>query len=202
MSLPEYFSMPVLTESDHTLIDESVATLECVGVFAHLGIEHEDIEDCVCDDLALFRRRPLLSLLGARDPADDLVFYHVYVDESYSARTTRPDLLAFFAELAEASGSAPVLSGFVDFPDAHSTRSGSLRFQVGEWDVRDLEYNLDPDFGDTCAELTLPQLVAQPGMQAHTFEGACHSNPLTVWVDQRAAEEIGFASLIQAELSR
>ncbi|WP_018297154.1 hypothetical protein [Corynebacterium lubricantis] len=190
-----------LTESDHTLIDESVALLETVGVYPHLGVEHEDIEDSVADDLALFRRRPLLTLLGACDPDDDRVFYYVFVDDSRRARTTRSQLLAFFTELAESAGSLSQVSDLFDFPDANSPGSGSLRFQVGEWDVHDLEYDLDPDFGDVCAELRLPQLVALPGMTALTYEGACHSNPLTVWVDTLAAEETGFGSLIEAELA-
>lgn len=191
-----------LTAADTRLAGSSMLFLDKVGIATREGVEPEDIEDALSDDVELFRRRPLVSLLASRDPAGELMFNRVFADDDQVLRCTKDDLLDFLEEAATAAGSDAYISDVVFFEDADDPTRGSMRFQIGEWNVRDIEYHLDPDFGAVDAESDLLEAVAMDGQIATTFEGAFHRHAITLWLDPTTPESAELTSAIEAELQR
>lgn len=191
-----------LTAADTRLAGSSMLNLDKVGITTREGVEPEDIEDALSDDVELFRRRPLVSLLASRDPAGELMFNRVFADDDQLLRCTKDDLLDFLEEASTAAGSDAYISDVVFFEDADDPTWGSMRFQVGEWNVRDIEYHLDPDFGAVEAESDLLEAVAMDGQVATTFEGAFHRHAITVWLDPSVPESAELVAAIEAELQR
>lgn len=189
-----------LTDSDISLIDACVTTLESVGIVPQDGIEKEDIEDALADDLEYFRRRPLTSTIAASDPSGERIFRRVYVDSSDVERNSIDSLQEYLEEVAIAAETDGDIHDIVVFPDRGTESAGSIRFRVGDWDVHDVSFDFDDELAGVDADITFPKAVAQPGLQAYRFEGAVHANPLIVWVDPQQAEATSFVSAIQAEL--
>ncbi|STC68504.1 hypothetical protein [Corynebacterium pilosum] len=211
-TLPEDSAEPVaridsigadeLTADDARLIVSAIQTLEKAGLTPRAEVEPEDIEDALSDDVELFRRRPIVSLLASRDPAGELMFNRVFADDDQLLRCSNDDLLDFLEEASTAAGSDAYISDVVFFEDTEDPTRGSMRFQVGEWNVRDIEYHLDPDFGAVDAEADLLEAVAMDGQVATTFEGAFHRHAITLWLDPTTPESADLVAAIEAELQR
>ncbi|WP_257181166.1 hypothetical protein [Corynebacterium cystitidis] len=189
----------VLDDSDRSLLETCLVTLECVGITVNDGVETGDIEDAVSEELGMFRRRPLTTLLAARDPYKDRIFRHVYIDDLDHNRSTVNDYLDFLDDIATAAETGHVYYDVVVMLDPGSESSGSIRFRIGEWDVHDISFDLDECFGDIDAETRFPQAVAAPGLTAYTFEGIYHTNPMIIWVDANNAQATALISAIEAE---
>ncbi|WIM67040.1 hypothetical protein QP027_07855 [Corynebacterium breve] len=189
-----------LADAGERLISACLTTLERVDIEPKPAVELADIEDAVLDDLDMFRRRPLTTMMALRDPSEELIFSHVYVDDNDKVRATPEDLVEYLDEVATAAGSDVYIIDLVVFPDPDTPNHGSLRFRKGEWDVHDISYELDPDFGDVEAEAKFASAVSCPGRTAYTFEAAYHTHPVTVWVNEQEAYATNFRAAVEAEL--
>lgn len=182
-------------ESDDDLLSEGLALLNAAGVVLADGVERDDVEDGVLDDLAAFRSRPVSTICALCDPDDNPMFTRVWLDRGPVVRSAVSEIRACAAELCEAAGLN--LREFTVFPDPGCPSTGSVRLRIGEWDVADLGYDLDA--GET--ELDLLAAIVPSGLTAVTAQYEdLDAHSVTVFLPSGPAGE-AVAEAVMRELS-
>lgn len=200
---PEERVQPVLatpperegTAEDQRLLDSTVSILQEAGITPNREVTVEDVADCQPAGLNAFRARPLTTVIQLVDSDGQPLLSPVYRDLSESTRTTPEELKIYVQELAEAVGTAESLSVTI-VPDPGSTRRGSIAVNTGPA-VRDVPYDLDPDFGDEAAEAALSYAVAPETVITHPVVTDVQGERLTVWASKRSQK--GFFAALDAE---
>ena len=137
----------MFTQTDRDLLTSRLGALEASGVVLAPGIERDDLEDELCDDLDAFRSAPLSSLALLADPD--------------GAAMLRGVSLEAFAEAACLAHGTRLLD-FVVFPDPGSAHAGSLRLRMGTWDVFDIGYDLAAEDAPAREVREIEALAARP----------------------------------------
>ncbi|WKD57290.1 hypothetical protein CAPI_03655 [Corynebacterium capitovis DSM 44611] len=113
------------TESDYEALSTYLGALVSSGASLNDGVEVDDVEDELSDNLAQFRCSPLAALATVRDP-----------DGRAMVRGVSAGVLASAAFAARGVG----VEECIDFPDPDSPGFGSIRLRLGAWDVIDIGY--------------------------------------------------------------
>lgn len=150
-----------LTTGDTALVRENLALLARAGVRLAEGIEPDDVEDAVADELASFRAAPLTTLAGLEDPDGAPLLAGAVLAgpagmaagsagagaASASASPLYGDGIAELVQrYAGAAGAETREVAVVPDPET-AGRTGSVRIRFGEWDVADVDYDFAGDAG-------------------------------------------------------
>lgn len=176
--LPEPVEVPTI--DDERDLDDVLSVLATAGIHPRRPISMDDITGCCPNGLAGFRARPLTSTMELVDADGDFLMHNVSLDRDDDSRTTPDQLAEYATDLAEGAGTGAQVKVRV-VPDPGSRLKGSLRVTNG-YDVSDIVYNLDPDFGDPAAEEALTSAVAGSGRRAYPILTDTEGERLTAWV--------------------
>ena len=190
-------SVSAPSEKDHRLLAAAAVTLESAGFvprqepsLAHVLRRDEFLQ------LERLRARPLTTLLALRDLDDEPIYEGIWVDPRENTRTQATDLVDLVRDIAIATGQEEELGEITLMYDPGSQTSGSLRFRVGEYDVHDVSFDLDPDFGDESAETQIMHDLAPGGTVAHLLFEQPTARCTAVWA---ASSQEGFFAALDAE---
>lgn len=148
-----------LTAGDTALVRENLALLARAGVRLAEGIEPDDVEDAVADELASFRAAPLTTLAGLEDPDGAPLLAGAVLagpagmaagSAGAGAASASPLYDDGIAELVQryAGAAGAETRGVAVVPDPETGgRTGSVRIRFGEWDVADVDYDSAGDAG-------------------------------------------------------
>lgn len=137
-----------LTDGDTALVRENLALLSRAGVRLAEGVEPDDVEDAVADELASFRAAPLTTLAGLEDPDGAPLLAGAVLTGPASAVAASASKSPLdgdgIAELVQryagAAGAETREVAVVPDPETGG-RTGSVRIRFGEWDVADVDYD-------------------------------------------------------------
>ena len=196
-SVPKAAPQPQDSPEDVQLLESTMGILAEAGITPAREVTVADVADCQPAGLTAFRTRPLTTVLQLVDSDGQPLLSPLHRDVTDRIRTTPEELCEFTAELAEAAGTGQQLDIRV-VPDPGSTRKGSMAVRTG-WAVRDVVYDLDPDFGDENAEADLSYAVAPETLITHPVVTDVQGERLTVWASKRAPQN--FFTVLDAENS-
>lgn len=172
---------PADTDADMELLDQCLSNLASYQLFPRREISLDDLHSLPVDGVAQFRRRPLTTLVTCVDEAGTPLFERVFIDAEESSRTTVEHLHALISDAATSAGTIDELRDTIVMLDPASEASGSLRLTIGQ-EVRDLVFDLDPDFGDAQAEAEILEGVSPVGFDAYTLLARVGMKHVTLWL--------------------
>lgn len=175
--------------SDQALLDDGLRTLADYDLHPRREVTVEDLEADQLEGVDGFRRRPLTTLLTLVDEIGSPVFDRVFIDAEEFSRLEIGDLEEFIADAATGAGTTDVVRDVIVMTDPGSTTTGSLRLTVGDR-VRDLSFDLDPDFGDDLAESDILEAVSPEGYDAYTLLAGTGMKQITVWLPRNSDDQL------------
>lgn len=175
--------------SDQALLYDGLNTLADYEFHPRREVTVEDLETNQLEGIDGFRRRPLTTLLTLVDEVGSPVFNRVFIDAEEFSRIEVADLEEFIADAATGAGTADQIRDVIIMADPGSTTTGSLRLTVDN-NVRDLSFDLDPDFGDDLAESDILEAVSPEGFDAYTLLAGTGMKQITVWVPRNSDDRL------------